>query len=182
MLKRKKALLLTALILVLAGAIFALSPLFRNKTVNESLPVSNGIEDNLNTMDRATADKFKSETESMKDQKMAGTDSSPADVKVLKQAEFKPRAHDVAGKALLIETNGKKYIRFENFSSTNGPDVRIYLSSALNNKDYVDLGALKATDGNVNYEIPTGTDTDKYESVLVWCRAFSVLFSYAELQ
>jgi hypothetical protein len=45
----------------------------------------------------------------------------------------------------------------------------------------VDLGRLKANIGNQNYPIPNGTDMTKYDTALIWCRAFSVLFGSAEL-
>jgi Electron transfer DM13 len=43
------------------------------------------------------------------------------------------------------------------------------------------LGKLKANNGNQNYDIPSQTDLTKYETVLIWCRPFSVLFESAEL-
>ena len=48
--------------------------------------------------------------------------------------------------------------------------------------DFVDLGALKGNSGNQRYEIPAGTDTSKYKQALIWCRAFSVGFTAAELK
>ncbi len=99
----------------------------------------------------------------------------------LSQGNFVPSAHEVAGKAILVETNDDKILRFENFETINGPDLHIYLSSDLEAKDYVDLGEIKATKGNVNYEIPSDVDLEKYDKVLVWCEPFKVLFSYAEL-
>ena len=82
----------------------------------------------------------------------------------------------------MVEENGKKLIRFENFETVNGPDVNIYLSSDLTNEDFIDLGDIKATRGNVSYKIPEGVDLDKYNKVLVWCVTFKVLFSYADLE
>ena len=105
----------------------------------------------------------------------------PSKSRTIFQGDFKPMAHEVEGKALLIESDGKKIIRFEDFNTINGPDLYIYLSSGLGNEDFVDLGRIKATKGDVNYDVPEGTDTSKYKHVLVWCRAFRVLFSYAEL-
>ena len=109
--------------------------------------------------------------------------SVPAlDVKILAMADFKPHDHDVEGKALLIDDNGKKVVRFEEFDTVNGPDLHIYLAADLDAKDYIDLGKIKATRGDVNYDVPLGIDTNKYNKVLVWCEPFSVLFSYAELE
>lgn len=100
---------------------------------------------------------------------------------LLAEGDFVPKEHDVKGKALLIEDNGTKILRFENFETINGPDLNIYLASDFSNKDIVDLGNIKATKGNVNYEIPAGVDTTKYNKVLVWCVQFHALFSAAEL-
>jgi len=44
------------------------------------------------------------------------------------------------------------------------------------------LGALKATNGSFNYELPSGTQLADYKSVVVWCRAFTVLFTWADLR
>ena len=44
-----------------------------------------------------------------------------------------------------------------------------------------ELGALKASDGSFNYEVPAGADIGQFKSAVVWCRAFSVLFATAPL-
>jgi hypothetical protein len=51
----------------------------------------------------------------------------------------------------------------------------------LSASDFINIGNLKANNGNQNYEIPTETDLSKYNTVLIWCRPFSVLFGSAEL-
>jgi hypothetical protein len=57
----------------------------------------------------------------------------------------------------------------------------VYLSTDRQASDFLDLGRLKANNGNQNYDIPEGTDLSKYDTVLVWCKQFSVLFGSAEL-
>jgi len=47
--------------------------------------------------------------------------------------------------------------------------------------DIVNLGRLKGNIGNQNYEIPPGTNLSKYDTVLIWCKAFSTLFGSAKL-
>ena len=112
---------------------------------------------------------------------MIMSDRMPAAALVTVQGDFKPKAHGVEGKALLIEEDGKKVLRFEDFETINGPNLHIYLSADLSADDFVDLGKIKATKGNVNYDVANAVDTDKYNKVLVWCVPFKVLFSYAEL-
>ena len=91
-------------------------------------------------------------------------------------------SHPASGTVSVLEHAGTKTLRYENFKTINGPDLRIYLSTDLEATDFVDLGELKATEGNVNYAIPAGTDISKYRYALVWCEDFSVLFNSADLQ
>ena len=90
--------------------------------------------------------------------------------------------HDAQGDAYTIPLeDGSNVLRLENFKSTNGPDLFVYLATDDNASDFVNLGELKANKGNQNYEIPEGTDLAKYNKVLIWCKAFSVLFGSAEV-
>jgi hypothetical protein len=40
---------------------------------------------------------------------------------------------------------------------------------------------LKANNGHQNYEIPSETDLTKYDTALIWCRPFSVVFGSVRL-
>ena len=117
----------------------------------------------------------------MKDNVVEINDEMEDDALLLASGDFKKGTYDGAGRASLIDDSGKKIVRFEDFSTPSGPAPYIYLSTGLDDSDFVDLGEIKATKGNVNYEVPEGTDTDKYNKVLVWCEPFKILFSYAEL-
>lgn len=91
--------------------------------------------------------------------------------------------HNAEGQAKVIKlSDGSNFLRLEDFRSTNGPDLYIYLSTDKSNSDFVNLGRLKGNVGNQNYEIPQGIDLSKYDTVLIWCQAFSVLFGSAELR
>jgi len=176
-----KKLWILIIILLVIGIPFAwytISPVFRVLEKDESSPLV--IKDAMDSMDAKTKAEFEKQVEFMKDKVMVMNDAMPS-AKIIAQGDFQPRAHDVKGKALLIEKDGKKIVRFEDFETINGPDLRIYLSSDLSNDDFVELSKIKATKGNVNYEVPEEVDTSKYNKVLVWCKAFSVLFSYAVL-
>ena len=76
------------------------------------------------------------------------------------------------------------FLRFENVAITNAPDVHVYLSKDRGGKwsdstsRYV--GPLKATNGSFNYDIAPA-DAAEYRSVVVWCRAFAVLITWADL-
>ena len=128
------------------------------------------------------SNEFDAAMEDMKDKVVEMDENINNKANLIAEGDFKEKAHHVEGKALLIENEGKKIVRFEDFDTINGPALYIYLSSDLGDGDFVDLGPIKATKGNINYEIPEGVDTEKYNKVLIWCRPFSVLFSYAELK
>lgn len=90
--------------------------------------------------------------------------------------------HNAEGMARVIPLeDGNRVLRFENLKATNGPDLYVYLATDKDASDFVDLGRLKGNIGNQNYNIPQGTDLSKYDTVLIWCKQFSVLFGSAEL-
>ena len=70
-----------------------------------------------------------------------------------------------------------------------GPAFHVYLvpksairkNSDLGDAMFVDLGGLRAFKGSQRYAIPAGVDLKNYQSVIIWCRQFSVLISPADL-
>ena len=90
--------------------------------------------------------------------------------------------HNVEGAAKVISVeSGAQILRLENFKATNGPDLYVYLSKDKSASDFINVGRLKGNVGNQNYEIPIGSDLSKYNTVLIWCRAFSFLFGSAQI-
>ncbi len=177
-----KKFLIILMVVVLGLAYWLISPLWRTIPMDEPFP------ETPETLEVNQPDANAPETvqEAKPEQKKA-VEQKPVQKKsvektiVLSEAPLVASAHDVEGKVLLLQKGEQKIIRFENLKTINGPDLRIYLSTDLKATDTVDLGPIKATEGNVNYVLPAGTDTNKYRSVLIWCRAFSVLFSSAQL-
>lgn len=95
--------------------------------------------------------------------------------------------HKGSGLALIYpETAEGPILRLENFNVTRGPDLHVYLSRNENITssdqlgDYYDLGVLKSSKGNQNYQLPS--NHSGFKSVVIWCKAFGVLFSSATLQ
>ena len=106
------------------------------------------------------------------------------------RAAFRSLEHTTTGQAIVTEfPDGRRVVRFEDFVTSNGPDLRVYLSAGSNDagfgkeygEDFVELGRLKGNLGNQNYEIPAGTDLTKYRNAVVWCARFSVGFGVATL-
>ncbi|MDQ2952581.1 MAG: DM13 domain-containing protein [Chloroflexota bacterium] len=95
-------------------------------------------------------------------------------------------AHFGTGTVALVDESGKRFARFEGVAIQNGPDLHVYLGrgrgGAYDGQRDLYLGALKATNGTFTYEIPAGTDLASYRSMIVWCRNFATLFTWADLE
>ncbi|HXF88036.1 MAG TPA: DM13 domain-containing protein [Xanthobacteraceae bacterium] len=71
-----------------------------------------------------------------------------------------------------------------------GPKYHVYLvpkanvrtESDVRNSMFIDLGRLRAFKGSQRYAIPDGVDLKNYPSVVIWCEAFGVLISPADLK
>ncbi len=108
---------------------------------------------------------------------------------IIKQGNFVDSdfVHRGTGKVKLIKySDGKRLLSFEDFDITNGPDLFVYLVNTKEPKkdieslgDYYNLGKLKGNMGNQNYEIPD--EVSDFNSVVIWCERFGVLFPYAVL-
>jgi hypothetical protein len=92
--------------------------------------------------------------------------------------------HYGKGTASIVETApGAYYLRLDDFSVRNGPDLYVYLSPDADDyaKGALELGKLKATDGAFGYDLPAGTDPADFASAIIWCKQFSHLFAVARL-
>jgi len=102
---------------------------------------------------------------------------------------FKSQEHTTTGTASVIRNpDGTRTLRFEDLDTSNGPDLRVYLSKApadaewkAFDDDFVELGLLKGNQGDQNYEIPAGVDVGTYGRAVIWCKRFSVPFGVAAL-
>jgi hypothetical protein len=113
--------------------------------------------------------------------------SAPA---ALLSGRFHSVAHETKGSATVHQLrDGKKVLRLTEFATSNGPDVRVYLVAAPDASDnetvkkagFVELGKLKGTEGDQNYDIPADLDLAKYRAATIWCKRFSVNFGTAPL-
>jgi hypothetical protein len=110
--------------------------------------------------------------------------------KALSAGMFHGVAHETQGTATLYRlADGRRVLRFTGFTTSNGPDVQVYLGKAADASDnetvtqagFFHVGALKGTEGDQNYELPDDLNLDEYQSVTIWCRRFGVNFATAPL-
>lgn len=148
--------------------------LFTSKDVNEDLPTTT-----------PSANSSTSATPSG-----SATVNPPAVANVtLSSGPFQSFEHDTTGKASLIRLpDGRTIVRLSDFKTSNGPDVKVWLSvnpaskaSDARDAKYVNLGDLKGNTGNQNYEVPAAAVGQTWGSVVIWCDRFSVPFGAASL-
>lgn len=187
-------------IAVLAAGWFFVSPLFIDETVDEDF--SFVLDDGRLDVDRIMA-MPPEKRRTMKSAIMQAAAEAPDRESMESMAFSEPRIaasgefidadaiHKGSGRATLYELpDGKHVVRLEDFRTTNGPALVVYLAkheapakaSDVSDNGFVKLGKLKGNVGNQNYPVPTGTDISEYHSVVIWCELFGVLFSPAALQ
>jgi len=167
-------------LVVLYGIWLLASPLFINNQVDEALPGSA----NSGNLEVESEPEIPSDDETdNSENSVEPEEDNSGDLEILYQGEFMDAdaVHKVSGTAKIITDGEVTYLRFEDFQSTNGPDLKVYVSEDLEANSYVSLGKLKGNIGNQNYEITEDIDFEKYDKVLIWCEAFSVLFGSAEV-
>jgi hypothetical protein len=204
----KKAIIVIIIIAAIAipVGIYTVSPLFINNTVNEPLPTSSVTElqkfqefMSMNS-EEERVEKGQQMTTEEKNAILRGAaqingntvnENMTEAAATLGQASLligtfigvNDGIHNAEGLAKVIRLDDASMIlRLENFKATNGPDLYVYLSTDNSASDFVNLGRLKGNIGNQNYDIPEGTEFSRYDTVLIWCQAFSALFGSAELQ
>jgi hypothetical protein len=105
--------------------------------------------------------------------------------------QFYSILHPTAGTATIYRTgDGSRVLRFTGFSTSNGPDVHVYMVASDDARDiatveqagFIDLGVIKGNVGDQNYPLAGNLDLTKYRAVSIWCKRFSVNFGAAALR
>ena len=115
--------------------------------------------------------------------------ASPHATVEIAHGSFRSLEHRTTGRARLLRlADGSVVLRFEGLDTSNGPDLRVYLSELSADLGwhaygvhYLELGALRGNRGSQNYRVPTSADPTKYHSAVIWCRRFTVGFGVAPL-
>ena len=160
---KRSAVVVVAVAVLLAGVVF-FEPwtLWTNATVNEAAPTA------------APADES----------------SSAARPTELASGTFVSQEHKTTGAATVVElADGSRVLRLEGFSTSNGPDLHVWLSEKEAGGNWfkygggrkAQLGELKANHGSHNYAIPADVELDGLRSVVIWCKRFHVAFGSAPL-
>jgi hypothetical protein len=161
-----------ALVLAFVFVWFQPQKLFLEETVSDALPTGR-LDPRESTGPRST-----------------GGSGRPPKIKTLAEGHFQSLEHSTQGRASILElADGSQFLRFDDLETSNGPDLRVYLSHIPASDDwraygerFIDLGALKGNRGDQNYELPSDVDLSRYRSAVIWCRRFTVGFGVAPLE
>ncbi len=89
---------------------------------------------------------------------------------------------------IAVIEGGALELQFVNVNIAIGPDLYVYLSAKSTFSGTgdvpgtkVDLGLLPYNSGNFSISLHSSIDINNYNSVLIWCLQFSVVFTYATL-
>jgi hypothetical protein len=94
-------------------------------------------------------------------------ETSSSNLQALEFGNFHSIMHPTQGTATIFRAcDGSRVLRFTNFSTSNGPDVNIYMVAANDANDaatvlhagFIDLGPIKGNFGDQNYTL--GSDVD----------------------
>jgi hypothetical protein len=175
------ALVVGIVFVVFVLAWFQPQKLFYDKTVNEGLP---GV-----IQSAAPPTATPSPAASIPTAAPSSVAPKPPALQVLASGDFRSLEHGTTGMALVLRrADGSLILRLENLDTSNGPDLRVYLSQVpasddwhAYSHDFIDLGTLRGNKGSQNYAIRKGTDLGKFKSAVIWCRRFKVGFGVAGL-
>lgn len=156
----KKIIIVIGITAAIGIAWYGLAPLFMEKRVDDTLPEAQTLR----------------QSDSQASETSPETPATHESVPIVDTP-----SHPASGSVRIIKTETETILRYENYRTINGPDVRIYLSKDRDAKEFIDLGPMKGTEGNINYSIPAGTDLAGYRYALAWCEDFSVLFNSADI-
>ncbi len=182
----KKIIIVIITLIILGVGYYAISPLFNEIEVDDALPndiiqeMPSGVEDLTDEQKQ----EFDKEMEEMKDMEVSDMDeevpeSLPEEITLFPVMGTK--GHPASGYVRILKTETGSIVRYERFETINGPNLRVYLAKDLEASEFVDLGEIKGTKGNINYPVPEDVNIYDYKYVMYWCVPFSVLFNYAEI-
>ena len=121
--------------------------------------------------------------------------SAPAEKTAMAKMEtasgaFEKKRYTIHGNWTVKQKDGQTLVTFDDeFKTKGGPDLKVFLSpktvsqveGATALQDALYLGVLKSNKGAQSYSVPADVDLSQYESLIIQCEAFSVLWGGFDL-
>ncbi len=91
--------------------------------------------------------------------------------------------HVTTGGVSVVQTDGGWEIRLaEDFEFDGAPDPRIAFGNDGTFAEGTDFEALQSNTGAQTYSVPAEIDPANFDTVVLWCRQFSVPLGYAPIE
>jgi len=88
----------------------------------------------------------------------------------------------VEGAVKILSDSTSYQLLLNDFNTSSGPDLHVYLSQEVQPIHFIDLGKLRSVSGNQVYEIPGKPDFTLYKYALIHCQLYNHLFGSSELK
>lgn len=115
-----------------------------------------------------------------------------SDNKQLSGSNWVKKYYDIYGNWSITDNDGKRELVLDDaFKTLRGPDVKFFLSQKrmenIDKREAVDidgvfLGEISSFSGAQSYNIPDDIVMDDYESIVVHCKAYSVVWGGTNLR
>jgi hypothetical protein len=95
---------------------------------------------------------------------------------------FHSEAHETSGRATVYQqANGSRVLTLSNFSTSNGPALRVILLNGSSIANDQDLGELKGNQGEQSYVLPTDVDIGRFNTVAIYSAELHAVFGATKL-
>jgi hypothetical protein len=178
--------------LALGVGLWAFGPwrLFTDSEVNEAFPSVSGVAPDTGPASEEPT--TKAERGQLEKSELDATPEPEPTPEVVELASgpFATAEHATRGRVRIIELrDGSRFLRLDDLATSDGPDLHMWITDqpsggswgSYDDGRYVSLGALKANNGNQNYEISPDVDLRGMRSVVIWCDRFNVAFGTAPI-
>jgi len=97
-----------------------------------------------------------------------------------RKGKFKGQKGHVTTGAVTVKDG--KIILESSFSFDGAPDPRVGFGKRGKYSRNTDFAVLKKNKGKQTYKIPSNLNPDDYDTVVIWCRKFSVPLGFAKIK
>ena len=89
------------------------------------------------------------------------------------------KGYGAAGEAAVYVSGEMIFLRLQDFGIASGIDQKLYLTKDGTIETGIEIGALKASQGDQNYNI-SGIDHDVYNTLIIYSKPFEMYYGYAK--
>lgn len=101
---------------------------------------------------------------------------------VMMRGFFERASHNGRGMVEVVRLDSKDVVRLRSFQVDAGAELHLYLSSDAQASQFTDLGALRNTTGDQDYEIPPGSAPGDFTYALIWSEEYQESWALARLR